>query len=93
MSASKKERECVALLRERYAALQAAGEARYPKRSDFSPEEVVAVKACFGPWPRALEAAGIKPVSEEKQEAKRRKRVAKKREETRRKPEEKNARE
>ncbi len=89
MAASDKEEYCAALLRERYAALQAAGENRYPRRSDFSVEEVVAVKACFGPWPRALEAAGIKPVDEEKQEAKRRKRIAKKREATRRKAAEK----
>ena len=79
MAASEKEKYCIALLRDKYAALQAAGEDRYPRRSDFSVEEVVAVKACFGPWPRALEAAGVKPVNEEKQEAKRRKRIAKKR--------------
>ena len=52
---------CLALLREKYAALQAAGASRYPKRADFSEREVVAIKAFFGPWPRALEAAGIKP--------------------------------
>ncbi len=91
MSASKKEQECAALLKERYAALQAAGENRYPKRSDFSAEEVVAVKACFGPWPRALEAAGIKPVNEEKQAAKQKKRIEKKREATKKKAEEKKA--
>ena len=85
MSASKKERECVALLRERYAALRAAGEDRYPRRSDFTPEQVVAVKACFGPWPRALEAAGVKPVNGEKQAARRQKRIEKKRKATRRK--------
>lgn len=33
---------------------------RFPKRSDFSEEEVVAIKAFLGPWPRALEIAGIK---------------------------------
>lgn len=93
MSSNLKEQECVALLRERYAALQTAGEDRYPRRSDFTEREVVAIKACFGPWPRALEAAGIKPANEEKQTARRLKRVAKKREATRRKREEKNARE
>ena len=92
MSAKLKEQECIALLRERYTALQAAGEDRYPKRSDFTVEEVVAIKACFGPWPRALEAAGIKPVNEEKQTAKRQKRIEKKREATRRKQEENNLR-
>ena len=34
---------------------------RYPQRSDFSEDEVVAIKAFLGPWPRALEAAGVKP--------------------------------
>ena len=91
MSPQNKEQECIALLRQRYAALQAAGEGRYPQRSDFSAEEVVAVKACFGPWPRALEAAGIKPVNEEKQAAKRKKRIEKKREATKKKAEEKKA--
>lgn len=53
--------ECLALLREKYKALQEAGEDRYPCRADFSEGEVVAIKAFFGPWPRALEAAGVKP--------------------------------
>lgn len=33
---------------------------RFPKRSDFTETEVVAIKAFLGPWPRALELAGIK---------------------------------
>ena len=37
------------------------GLSRYPQRSDFEEREVVAIKAFLGPWPRALEAAGIKP--------------------------------
>ncbi len=53
--------DCLELLAQRYARLQAAGETRYPKRADFSEREVVAIKAFFGPWPRALEAAGVKP--------------------------------
>ena len=32
-----------------------------PRRADFSPEQGVAIKAFLGPWPRALETAGIKP--------------------------------
>ena len=50
-----------ALLRDKYDALCAAGENRYPRRSDFSDAEVCAIKAFLGPWPRALESAGIKP--------------------------------
>ena len=38
---------------------------RYPKRSDFSDAEVAAVKGWFGPWGRALEAAGVKPARTE----------------------------
>ena len=53
--------ECLELLKTQHERLLAAGENRYPQRSDFSEHEVVAIKAFFGPWPRALEAAGIKP--------------------------------
>lgn len=52
---------CIALLQDKYALLQKQGINRYPKRSDFSERQVVAVKAFLGPWPRALETAGIKP--------------------------------
>lgn len=31
-----------------------------PKRSDFSGDEVCFIKQKLGPWPRALEAAGLK---------------------------------
>ena len=37
---------------------------RIPKKTDFTQEEVILVKAHLGPWPRALEAAGLKEVSE-----------------------------
>ena len=49
------------LLQEKHRALLDAGEAHYPQRADFSPEQAAAIKAFLGPWPRALEAAGIKP--------------------------------
>ena len=51
--------DCLGVLREKYAELTERGEGRYPQRSDLSQDEVVAIKAFFGPWPRALEAAGI----------------------------------
>ena len=54
--------DCIELLVCKHAAL---GGARYPKRDDFSEREVVAIKAHLGPWPRALEAAGIKPVRDD----------------------------
>lgn len=53
--------DCLALLESKYAELKERGEQRYPQRSDLSQDEVVAIKAFLGPWPRALEAAGIKP--------------------------------
>ena len=53
--------DCLCLLSEKYRELQAQGLSRYPQRSDFSEREVVAIKAFLGPWPRALEAANIKP--------------------------------
>ena len=52
---------CILLLQEKHRELLAAGLSRYPQRDDFAPDEVVAIKAHLGPWPRALEAAGLKP--------------------------------
>ena len=57
--------DCLILLQNKYRELQAEGFDRYPKRSDFEDREVVAIKAFLGPWPRALEAAGIKPPRDE----------------------------
>lgn len=57
---------CLELLRVKAAELAQNGENRLPKRSDFDDEKVTAIKAYLGPWPRALEAAGLKeppPVS------------------------------
>lgn len=47
---------------------------RLPKKSDFSEEDVNKIKGLFGPWPWALEAAGLK---ESKREAKLQKNRAK----------------
>lgn len=41
---------------------------RLPKKDDFDEATRSRIKAFLGPWPRALEAAGLK---EEKQKAKR----------------------
>ncbi len=35
-------------------------EGRLPKKSDFSEQDVMKIKGFFGPWPWALEAAGLK---------------------------------
>ena len=55
--------QVILLLQEKAAQLQSRGDARYPKRSDFSESEVSAIKAFLGPWPRALEKAGLKTKS------------------------------
>lgn len=69
---------CLALLREKGEALRPQG--RYPKRSDFTEEEVAYIKSFLGPWPRALEAAGLKPKrDEEPLEKNREKRIRAKR--------------
>ncbi len=51
--------EAAALLR-----LKAQELGRMPKKSDFLDNEINMVKSCLGPWPRALEEAGLKEVSE-----------------------------
>lgn len=63
--------DCLRLLQTQYQRLQQQGEGRYPKRADFSQREVVAIKAFLGPWPRALEAAGIKPPKPKEDDRKR----------------------
>ena len=66
MSDKKYKREdCIILLKNKYEEFLAEGISRFPKRSDFKEREVVAIKAFLGPWPRALEAAGIKPPRED----------------------------
>ena len=60
-----KKEDCILLLQNKYKELQEQKLSRYPQRSDFEDREVVAIKAFLGPWPRALEAAGIKPPRED----------------------------
>lgn len=45
-------------------------EKRFPKKSDFSQEDVNKIKSFFGPWPWALEAAGLKESKQEERKAK-----------------------
>ena len=72
--------DCLGLLRETRERLLRDGIERYPKRSDFSDVEVMAIKAFLGPWPRALEAAGVKPKRDgDRLEKNRQKRIAAKR--------------
>ncbi len=72
--------DCLALLRGTRERLLREGIDRYPKRADYTDAEVVAIKAFLGPWPRALEAAGIKPPRNgDRLEKNRQKRIAAKR--------------
>ena len=76
---------CICLLKDKQSELDSAGESRYPRRGDFTPEEAAAIKAVFGPWPRALEAAGLKAEDPGRKEKKKQKRIAQKRKRTERK--------
>lgn len=73
----------IQLLIEKKNSLSEDGEDRLPKRSDFSDEEVCAIKAFLGPWPRALEAAGLKsPRNEDRKRMNIEKRIRSKRRRT-----------
>ena len=39
---------------------------RLPTKADFEPIDKIQIKAALGPWPRALEAAGLKEPKEKK---------------------------
>ena len=72
--------DCIRLLRETADSLSQSGETRYPKRSDYPDATVMAIKAFLGPWPRALEAAGLKPPRDgDRLQKNREKRIAAKR--------------
>ena len=58
MAEDEKRQLAVSLLINKHSQL-----GRLPKRSDFDPEEVCFIKQKLGPFPRALEAAGLKPVT------------------------------
>lgn len=67
------------MLCKKYDELKTGNDIRYPQKSDFSPEQVMAIKSLLGPWPRALEKAGIKPADEQKEELRKQKRIEHKR--------------
>ncbi len=53
--------ESIRLLTERAQEL-----GRLPTKSDFEPDTVNRIKSSLGSWPRALERAGLKPVSQKR---------------------------
>lgn len=61
--------ECILLIQQKTAELHG-----FPKKSDFDQETVSMIKSYFGPWPRALEAAGVKEPDRKRLERKREKR-------------------
>lgn len=66
---------CIELLQRKYKETGI-----YPKKADFTVPEMSAIKSYFGPWPRALEAAGIKePKEHTKAERRKQKRIEAKR--------------
>ena len=58
MTELSKEQRCVKLLTIKQAEL-----GRLPEKADFTETEVMEIKSALGPWPRALEKAGLKEVS------------------------------
>ena len=48
---------------------------RLPKKSDFDENTVSMIKSFFGPWPRALEAAGVKEINTHRIEKKQQRRI------------------
>ncbi len=80
MNAEERKAYAVSLLRNMQFRLQEQGIERLPQRSDFSAEDFVLLKAAFGPFPRALEAAGLKqPRADGREEKQKQRRIAAKR--------------
>lgn len=61
MTIDEKRSWAVRQLREKYAETN-----RQPLKSDFDSVTLSRIKAFLGPWPRALEAAGLKEKSDQK---------------------------
>ena len=61
MTPEEKKAWAVDLLRQKAAEL-----GRLPTKKDFDSASCAQIKAYLGPWPRALESAGLKPPKEKK---------------------------
>lgn len=66
--------DCIAALCEKAKELE-----RLPRKADFSENVAAKIKSHLGPWPRALEASGLKPSKPEAIEEKNLKRIKAKR--------------
>ncbi len=84
MTGEEGKRHALTLLTDMQETLHAAGLDRLPQKSDFTPDQLVQIKAHLGPFPRALEAAGLKEPRDAAAFAERRlqKRIAAKRRKT-----------
>lgn len=76
MISDEKKDWAVELLRQKAKELD-----RLPKKDDFDEVTRSRIKAFLGPWPRALEAAGLKEAKTESKKTKKRKRNYKTRKE------------
>lgn len=56
MSQNLTREDCINILKEKYKEKN-----QLPKKSDFTDYQVMMIKSFLGPWPRALEASGVKP--------------------------------
>lgn len=79
MKNSLSKEECIKLLTQKAQEIKGSGQTRLPKRSDFDNLQVMAIKAFFGPFPRALEAAGLKAPREDAEQKRLEKRLKAKR--------------
>ena len=61
MTPEEKKAWAEALLRQKYAEL-----GKLPTKKDFDSASCAQIKAFLGPWPRALESAGLKSPKEKK---------------------------
>ena len=71
MTESNKKNWAVTQLREKQNELN-----RIPKKDDFDEVTRSRIKAYLGPWPRALEAAGLKEKSEKTLKTKKKKKAS-----------------
>ena len=71
MTSEEKKSWAEELLRQKAAEL-----GRLPKKDDFEEPTRSRIKAFLGPWPRALEAAGLKEAKPVSEKPKKRKRLA-----------------
>ena len=69
MSSKRTKEKCILLIQQKAEEL-----GNIPKKSDFDNETASMIKSFFGPWPRAMEAAGVKEPNLERIEKKREKR-------------------